>query len=145
MFNTSNRSVPEGDLIWHLKRDEVGKMKQLEKLPQLLRALTIRPGLMIALTIEDDEVIGNIPQRTQTNDPQHRIREETLIHHEVDDLDCHFLIREEGDRISVLIVRQEQPPRGPDELRYAQPVAVLDVPRLHEGLLREQPFHTSVG
>jgi hypothetical protein len=30
-------------------------------------------------------------------------------------------------------------------LRYAQPVAGLDVPRLHEGLLREQPFHTSVG
>jgi hypothetical protein len=30
-------------------------------------------------------------------------------------------------------------------LRYAQQVAGLDAPRLHEGLLREQPFHTSVG
>ncbi len=145
MFEPPNRSVPESDLIGHLKRDQVGEMKQLEELLQLLRPLLIRPGLMIGLAVEDDEVIGDIPQRPDPDNTEHRIGEETLIHHEIDDFEFLMGISEERDRVSLLIVRQEQPSRGPDELRYAQPVAALDAPRLHEGLLREQAFHTSVG
>ena len=145
MFNAPNGSVPEGDLIGHLKRNQVGEMKEVEKLAEFVRTLCVRMRLVIGLPIEDDEVIGNIAQRPNANNTQHRIREETLIHHEVDDLKFLMGICEECDGVSVLIVRQEQPSRGPDELRYAQPVAGLGVPRLHEGLLREQALHTSVG
>ena len=145
MFEPPNRSVPESDLSGHLERNQIREMKQLEELLQLLRPLPIGSGLMVGLAIEDDEVIGDIPQRPDPDNAEHRIGEETLVHDEVDDFEFLMGISEERDRVSLLIVRQEQPSRGPDELRYAQPVAGLDAPRLHEGLLREQPFHTSVG
>ena len=145
MFKASDWSVPESDLIGHLKRNEIREMKQLEKLSELVRSLPIGPRLAIGLSIEDGEVICNIPPGSNANDTEHRIREQPLVHHEVDDFNFLSLVGEECDGVSMLIVRQEQPPRCPDELRYAQLVAGLDVPRLHEGLLREQALHTSVG
>ena len=145
MFSATNGSVPKSHLLGHLKRDQVGEMEEVEKLAEFVRSLAIRVGLAIGLAVEHDEIIGNIAPRPETNNAKHRIGEEALIHHEVDDFKFLMGICEERDRVSVFIVRQEQPPRCPDELRYAQPVAGLDAPRLHEGLLREQSFHTSVG
>ena len=145
MFNAPNGSVPEGDLIGHLKRNQVGEMKEVEKLAKFVGSLGVRMRLVIGLAVEHNEIIGDIAQRTEANNAKHRIGEDALIHHEVDDFKFFVGICEERDRVSMLIVRQEQPPRCPDELRYAQPVAGLDAPRLHEGLLREQALHTSVG
>ena len=145
MFSSPNGSVPESHLIGHLKRNEIGEMEEVEKFAEFVRPLAIGMGLAIGLAVEHDEIIGNIAQWTEANNAKHRIGEEALVHHEVDDFKFFMGICEERDGVSVLIVRQEQPPRCPDELRYAQQVAGLDAPRLHEGLLREQPFHTSVG
>ena len=145
MFEPPNRSVPESHLIGHLERDKIGEMKQLKKLSQFLCSLTIRVCRMVGLSIEDSKVVRDIPPWSNPNNAKHRIGKEALIHDEVDDFKFLMGVCEERDRVSVLIVRQEQPSRGPDELRYAQPVAGLGVPRLHEGLLREQALHTSVG
>ena len=105
MFEPPNRSVPESHLIGHLKRNEVGEMEEVEKLAEFGRPLGVRMGLAIGLAIEDDQVIGNIAQRTKANNAEHRIGEEAFIHHEVHDFKFLMGVREERDGVSVLIVR----------------------------------------
>ena len=105
MFEPPNRSVPESHLVRHLKRNEVGEMEEVEKFTQFGRPLGVRVRLAIGLAIEDNEVIGNIAPRTEANNAKHRIREEAFIHHEVDDFKFLMGVREECDRVSLLIVR----------------------------------------
>ena len=105
MFEAPNGSVPESHLVWHLKRNEVGEMEEVEKLAEFGRPLGVRVGLAIGHAVEDNEVIGNIAQRTKANNAKHRIGEEALIHHEVHDFKLLMGICEECDRVSVLIVR----------------------------------------
>jgi hypothetical protein len=105
MFEAPNRSVPESHLVRHLKRNEIGEMEEVKKFAEFVRSLAIRMGLAIGLAVEDNEIIGNIAPRTEANSAKHRIREEALIQHEVDDFKFFMGIREECDGVSVLIVR----------------------------------------
>ena len=105
MFEAPNRSVPESHLIRHLKRNEVGEVEEVENLTEFGRPLGVRMGLAIGLAVEDDQVIGNIAQRPEANHAKHRIGEEALIHHEVDDFKLLMGVCEQCDGVSVLIVR----------------------------------------
>ena len=119
---------------------ELGQKRHQDTLPRCERHLAVH-----ALSIDRPDIVDDDLLRAQAHATENGVKAEALVHHEVDDFKFFMGVCEERDRVSVLIVRQEQPPRCPDELRYAQQVAGLDAPRLHEGLLREQPFHTSVG
>ena len=105
MFEAPNGSVPESHLIGHLKRNEIGEMEEVEKFTQFGRPLGVRVGLAIGLAVEDDQVIGNIAQRSEANNAKHRIREEAFVHHEVHDFKFLMGVCEECDRVSLLIVR----------------------------------------
>lgn len=105
MFSPTNWSVPESHLIGHLKRNEVREVEELEKLAEFGRPLGVRMGLAVGLAVEDDQVIGNIAQRPEANNAEHRIGEEALVHHEVDDFKFLMGVCEECDGVSVLIVR----------------------------------------
>lgn len=105
MFVASDWSIPLGDILGQEQRDEIGEVKGLEHLAKLRLALRVGPGVMIRLSVEHCEIVGNVLPGTQSDNAKNRIGKDTFVHHDVDNLNPLLLVHEEGDWISVFIVR----------------------------------------